>query len=228
MNKPTDKPIEKIPKWLSERLSSDDLDSIEKAIHKAELKTSGELVPIIVRRSSTIGHVPLTLLLFFTTLWFIVDWILNLYTNIALLESPLFMGGGLIFILLLTRILSPLEWVERVLTPRYDQSLQVNQRAEIEFFESNIRETRDATGILIMISLMEHRAVVIADKAINDKLPPETWDKVIHEMILGIKNKNIAEGMIKGIDICGNLLSQHFPLLPDDTNELPNHLIIKG
>ena len=217
----------KRPKWIQSRLSSDDLDSVEKAIGQAEMKTSGEIVPMIVRRSSTIGHIPLTLLLILTNLWFISDRTFGFYTGGSLLDSPLSIVMGLIVIFLLTRILSSMEWIGRILTPRHDQALQVNQRAEIEFFESNVKKTKNSTGILLMLSVMEHRAVVLADKTISDKLPPETWNEVIEKMISGIKKKNIAQGMIEGINICGELLSKHFPLPPDDTNELPNHLVIK-
>ena len=217
----------KRPKWIQSRLSSHDLESIEKAIGQAETKTSGELVPMIVRRSSTVGHIPLTLLLILINFWFVLDRVLGFYTNTVVLDSPFFIFIGLIIIFLLTRILSPMEWIGRILTPRHDQISQVNQRAEIEFFESNIKKTKNSTGILLMLSVMEHRAVVLADKTISEKLPPETWNEVIEKMISGIEKKNIAQGMVEGIDVCGELLSRHFPLPPDDTNELPNHLIIK-
>ena len=53
------------PKWIRSRLSSEDLKSIEEAVGKMEQKTSGEIVPMIVRRSSTVGHIPLTLIFTF-------------------------------------------------------------------------------------------------------------------------------------------------------------------
>lgn len=216
-------------KWLRSRLSPEEGKAIEEAIKKAEQKTSGEIVPLIVRRSSTIGHVPLCLLLLLTNMSLILEGGIQFYTQSPLLlSSPLFMLGALVTLLLLTRILSPLEWVQRILTPRQDQALQVNQRAEIEFFEAHMGETQAATGILLMLSLMEHRAVVLADKAINDKLPPDTWHQVIGEMTYGIKSQNISQGMIAGIHRCGELLAQHFPLPPNDTNELSNQLIIKN
>lgn len=215
------------PKWLSSRVSQSELSELEEAVRKAELNTSGEIVPLIVRRSSTIGHIPLTLILLLTSVWLIGDRLLFFYTGISVFDSLLLTFGPILFILCLTIILSRREWVQRILTPRDDQALQVNQRAEIEFFTSNIKKTMESTGVLIMLSLVERRAVVLADKAINEKLPPETWDHVIKEIILGVKNKNIAEGMTTGVKLCGDLLSSHFPIRPDDVNELPNHLIIK-
>ena len=215
------------PGWISSKLSQKDFDSIEQSIHQAELKTSGEIVPMIVRRSSTIGHIPLTLLMILTNFWLIGDWIFHFYYHKSSFNSPLLVFSGIILVFLLTRILSPMNWIERLLTPKQDQALQVEQRAEIEFFESDIKKTKDSTGILLMLSLMEHRAVVLADRAISEKLPPEIWDEVIKTMISGVKNKNIAQGMIDGIKLCGELLSKHFPIKPDDTNELSNQLIVK-
>ncbi len=45
--------------WARRALGNDGADRIEAAIAEAESHTSGEIVPILVRRSSTVGHVPL-------------------------------------------------------------------------------------------------------------------------------------------------------------------------
>ena len=61
----------KIEKWLKSYLKKEDLSSLEKAVAQAESQTSGEIVPMVVRHSSTLGHVPLTLFLFGITLLFL-------------------------------------------------------------------------------------------------------------------------------------------------------------
>ncbi|MCJ8276142.1 MAG: hypothetical protein MJK18_04820, partial [Bdellovibrionales bacterium] len=45
--------------WLKGHLDEEGAKKIEQAIIDAEKKTSGEIVPMIVRSSSTIGHVPI-------------------------------------------------------------------------------------------------------------------------------------------------------------------------
>jgi uncharacterized membrane protein len=50
---------QELPTWALELLGADGAGRIETAIADAESRTSGEIVPILVRRSSTIGHVPL-------------------------------------------------------------------------------------------------------------------------------------------------------------------------
>jgi putative membrane protein len=46
-------------------------------------------------------------------------------------------------------------------------------------------------------------------------------------LISGIKSGDIAKGYADAIEKCGILLSQHFPIRPQDKNELPNKLVLK-
>ena len=50
---------QELPRWAHRILGNDGAERIEAAIAEAESRTSGEIVPILVRRSSTVGHVPL-------------------------------------------------------------------------------------------------------------------------------------------------------------------------
>jgi putative membrane protein len=78
-----------------------------------------------------------------------------------------------------------------------------------------------------MVSLMEHRAVVLADQGISEKLDEEIWREVVDLMIDGVKAKDLAAGMSGAILRCGELLATHFPVAEEDTNELRDHLVIK-
>ena len=211
-----------IPKWLQKHIDSSGLEQIEQAIHQAELKTSGEIVPVVIRKCSTVGHIALPLLL----LNFISIQILFEVFGTSFDHSISF-AISLVSALIVTRLLSPLDFIERCLTPKEDQSRQVIQRAELEFYESNIQQTADSTGILIFISLMERKVVVLADKAINDQLPKETWQHVVDLVIKGIKSKNMASGLKEAVKFVGTTLEGPLPIKPNDNNELSNHLVIK-
>ena len=212
-----------IPKWA--KISELQISGIENAIARAESKTSGEIVPMIVRRSSTIGHVPMLVIAFLVILFLVFDG----FELQAKYLSPHWGMWILDFIVVLglARILASQHWVQRLLTADADEVTQVNLRCEIEFYEAGLNLTRDSTGILLFVSLMEHRAVVLADKAISSKLPPETWKDMVGLLIDGSKKGNFEEGFSKAIDKCGLILAEHFPIKPDDTNELHDHLIIK-
>lgn len=217
--------MESLPNWATKVLGADGHQRIEEAIARAESHTSGEIVPVLVRRSSTVGHVPI--------LAFALLLLAALMLDLPLLLSNL---GGSEFIWVgvcglaaaavgygLTRF----DGVDRLLTPRPDQMHQVDLRAQIEFYELGLSQTDSRTGVLLLVSLMEHRAVVLADRGISEKLDATIWQEVVDLMIDGVKSGDLAGGMCAAIDRCGELLTPHFPIAEGDTNELRDHLIVK-
>ena len=214
-----------IPNWVRPYLKPDARAHIVAAIKEAESKTSGEIVPMIVRRSSTIGHVPLLLFTLLALLFFVVGGPAH--------QAALFGHHWLWYLadaaVLMGLVALGARWtvVQRLLTNHADQAAQVDARAVIEFYESNIHHTKDATGILILVSLMERRAVVLADKAINDKVEKETWSHVCGRLVTGIKKKSLGAAIQEAILECGDIMAPHFPIQPDDENELQDRLIIK-
>ncbi len=214
-----------IPKWISKFIDDGDVCDIEKAIKNAELSTSGEIVAVVVRRSSTVGHVFLTLFCLFWLFFFAVD--VHFYQN-----KYFSFGNWIWFVYFIISYLfvmsfARFDWIQRVLTPQADLEKQVMDRAQLEFYQSKIKQTRDSTGILYFISLFEKKAVILADKTISDRLSPETWNNEIELMIDGIKNGEFAKGVVQAITDGGNILKEHFPIQSDDINELSNQLIIK-
>ena len=217
--------VNDIPKWARGYLRPDRVRLIEEAVAEAESKTSGEIVPMIVRRSSTVGHVPVIVLCVLVILFLLFDgpthqarW---LGAHWAWYLADVFV------VLAISSFLSRWSFVQRILTSRDDQELQVNLRAEVEFYESDTAKTRGATGVLLFVSLMERRAVVLADKAIAEKLPTETWSTVCSLLVDGIKQKHIGLAFRDAILHCGKMLAPLFPIRPDDVDELKNQLILK-
>ena len=212
-------------KWLKNYLRTEDLASLEKTVAQEETRTSGEIVPMVVRHSSTLGHIPIILFLFFMNLLFITP---IFDKSIAFFPFPiLVLCFWLVGLFLGVRILATRPLIQRWLIHKEDRLHQVNLRAEVEFYEANLHKTQGSTGILIFVSLMEHGAVILADEAIAKKLPKETWQHIVDEMILEIKKQNLATALKTAIQKCGAILSEHFPLQKGDVNELSNHLIIR-
>ena len=75
--------------------------------------------------------------------------------------------------------------------------------------------------------LREHRAVVLADQAIAEKVDGQVWQELVDLMIQGVKRGDFADGMTQAIQRCGDLLSPHFPVPEGDVNELRDHLVVK-
>jgi len=213
------------PSWASRILGDEGAERIEQAIAEAESRTSGEIVPILVRRSSTVGHIPLVSF----TLLLLCVYLTDLPAYLFQLGGPHWVWLGACWLLAggLALGLSRLDAVQRMLTPGIDQMRQVDMRAEIEFYELDMSQTQDRTGILLFVSLMEHRAVVLADHSIAEKLDAKIWQELVDLMIQGVKRGDLAAGMAQAIERCGDLLSPHFPIAADDVNELRDHLVIK-
>lgn len=213
------------PKWLQGVLDSDGKRQIEDAITLAEQRTSGEIVPIIASRSCHTSH----LLGYITAVslaigqfCLIAGYSLGLITINASMLALIFIGS-----VLLAQLVHRIQFLQRLSISAIDQINQVDLRAELEFYEAGLDKTAGQTGILIFVSLMEHRAVVLADKGISEKLPPETWSGVLETLLAGIKRGHMSQGFVDAIAECGNILEQHFPPSPNDQNELRNSLIIK-
>lgn len=219
------KNISKFPNWICKKIDTAGIERVRAAVHAAELKTSAEIVPVIVQRSSAIAHVPNTLFLVLALAWVTaLPFIAHYLTMFSLVVSEII---GFVVAFVLSILLSRFPFIQRLFVPKIDQEAQVDDRAELEFFESNIKATRDSTGVLIFVSLLEHRAVVLADKSISDKFPPETWSEIVKGLLEKIKGGDLAGGFAWAIERSGALVAPHFPIKTGDRNELANDLVIK-
>ncbi|PJA99585.1 MAG: hypothetical protein CO128_03195 [Ignavibacteriales bacterium CG_4_9_14_3_um_filter_30_11] len=102
----------------------------------------------------------------------------------------------------------------------------LDELAKKEFYKLGVDKTRDKTGILIFILLEKKQFYILADKGINEIVPENTWDGIKEEMQKIFKEGHFCKGIIHGIDEVGSLLSKHFPIKSDDTNELTNKVVL--
>jgi putative membrane protein len=101
----------------------------------------------------------------------------------------------------------------------------VHTLALASFTQHGLHYTRDHTGILILVSLLEHRVEVLADRGINAKVEAGTWQEIVTVLKNGLKSKQAADAYCRAIARCGEILAAHFPRQPDDKDELPNRLV---
>ncbi len=213
-------------RWVHRLVGEKGLERIRVAVREAESQTSAEIVPMIVHRSIAIGHVPwlvflVSLLIFWGSLPFLLD--LVPYGQAWHWELVAVIVSGLISI-----PIGRLSWVARLLTPASDERESVDRRALLEFHLAEIASTQQRTGVLIFVSLLEHRAVVLTDRTIAQKFPSETWRKLIEELIVEIRKGDFTGGMCAAIGSLGKTLAREFPALPGDRNELSNRLVVKN
>lgn len=202
-----------------------DVDRIRDAVSRAEERTSGEIVPVIVPRSDDyeiavwrgagatllVAFVAVLLVLRFYDGWGL-GW---LFAPWGVVLTAL--GAGTVGALL-SAFVYP---VQRFLagSDRLDET--VHRRAMQAFLEEEVFDTRDRTGILLFVSLREHRIEVLGDAGINQEVAPDDWAEVVARIRRGIQNDNLTDGLVEGIEMCGQLLERKgVEIRPDDENEL--------
>jgi uncharacterized membrane protein len=109
-----------------------------------------------------------------------------------------------------------------------DQKEALRRRAIKEFFKLGIHNTKDKTGVLLMVSIEERMVQVLAGNGINSVVPENTWSSMVHLITEGIKAGNPAQGITMAVADIGKMLSEKFPIKHDDSNELSNAVVIKG
>jgi putative membrane protein len=111
------------------------------------------------------------------------------------------------------------------LTPGATKTRRVRRRAIALFKAAAERRTTGRTGILIYLSVGEHRAEIVADEEIVKVTTPETWGEAMAALVAELKEGRPTEGLIAAIGIVGEVLHGHFPRTECDVNEIPDKLI---
>ncbi|AUI65349.1 MULTISPECIES: TPM domain-containing protein [Glaesserella] len=100
-------------------------------------------------------------------------------------------------------------------------------RANALFDELKMRETAQRNGVLIYLSFKPHYVAVIGDEGIHQKVGDEFWQTVYGAMKVSCQKGEFTQAICDGIAQVEKQLAVHFPLEPNDSNELANEVIIK-
>ena len=219
-------------------LSAGDHDRITAAVSGAEAHTAGEIVTIMARRSdgyadialawaAVVAFTALTVLSVFPAFYLgLIDDVLGHWAHQWTPQGVFTVAVGVAvakFVgTLLLQLWAPLKFW---LIPPHIKRMRVRDRATAYFKTGAERRTSGRTGILIYLSLAEHRAEIVADQAIASKVSPEVWGAAMAAMLVELKAGRLADGMIAAVDRVGIVLAEHFPRADDDVNELPDRLI---
>lgn len=212
-------------------LTSDEKKKISLAVSKAEADTGGEIVTAIIPESDDYAFRELLFAIGVAVLTFIVLALLivpfsNLLDRMFWVESaallPMSMGTVSLVIGTLCYVLFQIPAIDRFIVGRQAMAESVRRRALRHFVESAAYDTVDRTGVLLFISVLERRVELIADKGINARVAPDTWDRIVSSLVRGIGEKRTAEAIETAVGEIGVILAEHVPPRPDDENELSN------
>lgn len=215
-----------------------DRERVGAAVTAAEASTSGEIVTILSAQSDSYGDIALAWsalvgLAALVALALSPDFYLGLYDRLTgdwAQEWPagkLFGVAAAVAALKFAATWLVLRWapLRLWLTPPPIRHARVHARALAAFRIGAERRTTGRTGILIYLSLAEHRAEIIADQTISARVSPDVWGAALSAMLVEIKAGRMADGLVAAIEQIGAILAEHFPRDADDRNELPDRLI---
>lgn len=214
-------------------------DTVTAAVAEAEAHTSGEIVTVLSERSD--GYTDVALLwasaLSFTamalatafpdTLTGFLDGLLGRWSHVWTPGELLTAVTGLGLVVFLAswalQLIQPLKFA---LIPGPVKNARARDAAIRHFKVGAERRTHGRTGVLLYLSMREHRAEIVADEAIAGQVDADVWGEAMADMLGNIRKGQVAEGLAAGIRDVGKVLAEHFPRSADDVNELPDRLIL--
>jgi putative membrane protein len=189
---------------------------IEAAIREVEQRTAGEIVVVSVPRSEDYDD---------ARLLYGAACALAVASAVHLLWPTL----GAAWLLWLQAGMMALGWavfgwapLVRALVPRARLQESVERRAREEFLEHNVFATRDRSGVLLLLSELEHRVVLLGDAGIHERVHSSGWEHHVQHIVNAIRAGRAAEGVCEVVTELGALLAAQFPARVDDRDELSN------
>ncbi|MEN8189491.1 MAG: hypothetical protein ABFS19_06555 [Thermodesulfobacteriota bacterium] len=206
--------------------TADERKMVCEAVHRAEKKTSGEIVPMLVAQSNNYPVAPIragalaasAVALVLTAPVAAMFWLhsSNLWVFLGLF-IPVFTGVHI--------VMNLYPGLKRFFLFKDEIDMEVRESAFGAFFSEGLYKTRDSNGILIFVSLLEHRAWIIADSGISDLIPTEQWEEAVDVITNGIHEKKQCQALCRAIEMVGDILEKKFPIRDDDLNELHDLII---
>lgn len=204
--------------------SEAELAAVREATRQAEARTAGELVCVIVERSdsyddarwraATLGALVGGLVAAYG-LYISETWSTQTFLWPAL--APL-LGAAAAWLLAVS---SPA--IERELVGSETMQRRVHNRAAAAFVSEEVFETRGRTGVLIFLSLFEHRVEILCDEGIRRHVPAESWREITMKLAEGIGQGNAGPSLVAAVEACGELLAtEGVERADDDRDELAN------
>jgi putative membrane protein len=200
--------------------SKEEKDRLKKATIEAESRTIGEIRVMVIDESSRYLEAE------------VIGGIL-LGGLVSLVATELFFSGSLWFYIPLTFLLFFLfrfllrgvPGLKRVFVGKARLQRAVKERALRAFYEEGLYKTKEQSGVLFFLSLLERKVWVLADKGIHTRIHQSTLNKFAGIVSKGIPEGRACDALIEAIHGVGEVLAQHYPANGCNVDELSDEVI---
>jgi len=189
---------------------------IEATIAEIEQRTAAELVVATVEQSASYAGIKTAYALAVALAGGAVAHLVDPWLSVAQLLWLQLAAAGVSW------LVCSIPWVLVRVVPRAYLTESVEQRAQLAFLHNALFETRDRTGVLILISQLEHRVVILGDSGIHARIQTAGWQGHVAHIVEAIRKGRAEQGICETLRAIGEILGAEFPPRPDDVNELAN------
>ena len=100
-------------------------------------------------------------------------------------------------------------------------------RAALVFERLGMHRTAARHGVLIYVSIEDHKLAVLGDRGIHERVGQAYWDGLLETALAHFRRQRFRDGLVHAVSEVGAALRQHFPRRPDDVNELPDRVSVE-
>lgn len=194
---------------------------IGRAIARIEDQSHAEVVLIVRERAGAYAQYPLGI----GVVW---AFLTLSYFRFApeLFDEWLIYAGTVSAFVLSAATVAGIPVVLRLVAGKENMSKATDILARACFQKGGIHHTRDKTGVLILVALLERQVVVIPDRGVELAVPPGEWDRLRQGFNAIFQAKNPPAALLAQLAELETVFGRHIPQVGDDANELPDNLDI--
>lgn len=99
-------------------------------------------------------------------------------------------------------------------------------RAVAVFERLGMHRTAARHGVLIYVSVEDHKLAVLGDRGIHERVGQAYWERLVDAVLAHFRDERPRDGLLHAVGEVGTVLARHFPRRPDDVNELSDQVSI--
>jgi uncharacterized membrane protein len=100
-------------------------------------------------------------------------------------------------------------------------------RAVAVFERLGMHRTAHRHGVLIYVSVEDHKLAVLGDEGIHQRVGQVYWERLVEAVLAHFREERPRDGLLHAVAEVGLVLARHFPRRPDDVNELSDQVSIE-
>ena len=100
-------------------------------------------------------------------------------------------------------------------------------RAVAVFERLGMHRTAARHGVLIYVSVGDHKLAVLGDQGIHERVGQAYWERLVEAVLAHFREERPRDGLLHAVAEVGVVLARHFPRRPGDVNELSDQVSIE-